>query len=165
MNTFESLHRNMASILLPNVTNDIVSDCSRAFKTSYLRKPKPEQAEGKPGRLSGWAIVKEGMLILQSDLAFSHAKLHAGDTRTRYEAWSAELENFVSPTCFLEFTHMSPGSTGTSIFAWRARSTNSKYFALSKNNCVVTKCAPVSTLRFKFSKSMSGEGASGCISG
>lgn len=135
MNTFEFLHRNMASILLPSVTNDIVSDCSRAFKTSYLRKPKPGQAEGKPGRLSGWAIVKEGMLILQSDLALSHAKLHAGDTRTRYEAWSAELENFVSPTCFLEFTQST---------------TNLNNVFLTHDLRVVTICAPSSFERFNY---------------
>lgn len=135
MNTFEFLHRNMAKILLPDVTNDVVSDCSRAFKTSYLRKPKPGQEIGKPGRLSGWAIVKEGKLTLQSDLALSHRKLFVGDARTRYEAWSSELENFEAPICFIEFTQST---------------INLNNVFLTHDLRVVTICAPSSFERFNY---------------
>jgi hypothetical protein len=135
MNTFEFLHRNMASILLPNVSNDIVSDCSRAFKTSYLRNAKPGQKEGKPGRLSGWAIVKEGELILQSDLSLSHPNLKTADTRTKYQAWFYELSNFEPPICFLGFTQST---------------TNLNNVFLTYDLRVVTICSPSSFERFNY---------------
>ena len=135
MNTFEFLHRNMASILLPNVSNDLVSDCSEAFKASYLRKPKPGKTEGKPGRLSGWAIVKEGMLILQSDLAMECPNLIVGDQRTKYEAWLEELNNFKPPVCFIGFTQST---------------TNLNNVYLTYDLRVVTICGPSSFERFNY---------------
>lgn len=129
MNTFEFLHRNLASILLPKVTNDIVTDCSRTFKASHLLK------SGKKGRLSGWAIVKEGQLIVQSDLMLKHPNLISGDKRTRFQAWHNELENFKPPVCFLEFTQST---------------INLNNVYLTHDLRVVLICGPSSSQRFNY---------------
>jgi hypothetical protein len=62
-------------------------------------------------------------------------------------------------------TGMMPGTIGTVTPAYRARSTNRRYVQLSKKNCVIARVAPASILRFRLSRSASGDFASGCVSG
>ena len=131
MNTFEFLHKNFARVLLPNVTNDLVSDCSRAFKKSH------ELKTGKLGRLSGWAIVKEGTLILQSDLALQSEYLKAGVKLKKYQAWFAEIQNFKPPVCFIRFTQST---------------INLNNVYLTHDLRVLTICGPSSFERFNYFK-------------
>ena len=98
MNTFVFLRDHLARYLLPELTNDAVADSKRVLTMNHLL------ATGKSARLSGWAMISEKPTILQANLAAAHPKLVTADPRTRYEAWLEALENFESPTCFLEFT-------------------------------------------------------------
>lgn len=98
MNTFAFLQQNFVRYLLPNLSNDPAKDCGHALTTSHLLK------KGTFSRFSGWAMITDKVAIVQSDLAAKHPKLITGDPRTRYQAWYDGLENFNSPTCFIEFT-------------------------------------------------------------
>ena len=98
MNTFDFLNKNFAEILLETPGNNPVENCKKALTMSHL------MSKGTTGRLTGWAMVKEGMAFVQSKLAISHPRLVTHDERKRYDAWYHELCNFNGPVCFLEFS-------------------------------------------------------------
>lgn len=98
MNTFEFIQENFARYVLPELSNDSVTDCKRAFTMNHLL------TTGKYSRLTGWAMIQQGTTFVQSKLAANHKNLITADSRTRYEAWLEGLENFKGPTCFMQFT-------------------------------------------------------------
>jgi len=97
MNTFEFIQQNFARHLI-EISGDPVVD-SEAVLTANV------PMQGKPARLaSGWGIIREGGATVQLEVA-GDEHIKGGDTRTRYEAWLEQLENFSGPTLFIAFAN------------------------------------------------------------
>ena len=95
MNTFEFIQQNFAKHLI-ELSGDPVVD-TEAVLTANV------PMVGKPARLaSGWGIIKDGGATVQLKVA-GDKHIKGGDTRTRFEAWFDELQNFSGPTLFIEF--------------------------------------------------------------
>lgn len=129
MNTFAFLQQNLARYLLPSLSNDPVQDSKRALTMNHLLD------KGTSGRLTGWAMITKDKAIVQAKLAARDTNLITSDPRTRYEAWLDGLNNFNSPTCFIEFTKST---------------VNIGYIFLTHDVRVVKICGPASFETFNF---------------
>ena len=95
MNTFEFIQQNFAKHLI-ELSGDPVVDSEAVLTGNVPTVSKPQRLS------SGWAIIKESGATVQLKVA-GDQNIKGGDTRTRFEAWFDELENFSGPTLFIEF--------------------------------------------------------------
>lgn len=97
MNTFEFIARNFGKHVLPNgLSNDPVRDSAKALTMNH------PLTTGNSSRLTGWMVIFDGGTICQSKLAA--VGVQSGDSRTRFEAFSEELDTRSCPLCLLTFT-------------------------------------------------------------
>jgi hypothetical protein len=99
VNTFQFFNQNFGQYLTEQ-TNQPHMDAWRALSSTHpMRNSKGEMSSGRLA--SGWAIIRPGNAVTQLKLTLKGIKL---DDRTRFEAFSGELEAWDgTPRIFLIF--------------------------------------------------------------
>ena len=98
MNTFEFIQKNFGRFVLENLSQNYVRDSAVALTKSHTLY------NGKPSRLTGWAVIHSKGAIVQSKIISNQKDFTTGDERTRYQAWADALDKFSMPVCLLSFT-------------------------------------------------------------